>query len=146
LLPRKILVGTDFTSPSKAALDWAAGFGQALGADLLVAHVYDLPIVSILDGTLVVDAQTAARLSTEAQSALDAEIQRMNAQSVAVQGLLRQGDARVALPQLAVELGADLLVVGSHGRRGIKHALLGSVAEHVVRASTVPVLVVKASG
>jgi nucleotide-binding universal stress UspA family protein len=62
---------------------------------------------------------------------------------VAVEGLLRQGDARDTLSALAASIGAGLIVVGSHGRRGIARALLGSVAEHLARTSTnIPVTVV----
>jgi len=138
-----VLVGTDFSAQARAAVDWSMDLARALGARLVVAHVFDLPIVGLLDASLIVDATTAARLSDEAQRALDVEMARLRDRGVRVEGILRQGDARDSLPALAMEAGAGILVVGSHGRRGLARALLGSVAESVVRASTVPVVVVR---
>jgi nucleotide-binding universal stress UspA family protein len=143
MAPGPILVGTDFSDPARTALDWAIDLARALSAHIVVAHVFDLPIVGFLDASLVVDAKTAAKMSDEAQKALDAEIARMRNLGVAVEGQLRQGDARDVLPSLAATVGAKLIVVGSHGRRGMARALLGSVAESVVRASSVPVVVVR---
>jgi len=143
MVPTTILVGTDFTEPSRTALDWAIDLARSLGARVIVAHVFDLPIVGLPDASLVVDARTAARLSDEAQASLDAELSRVRDRGVAIDPLLRQGDARVLLPELAVGAEAGLLVVGSHGRTGLRRALLGSVAESILRASTVPVAVVR---
>lgn len=143
---RIIVVGTDFSGPARAACDWAVELAGALGARVVVAHVFDMPIVGLPDASIMVDAKTAARLSDDAQRALDAEIARVQDRGVAVEGRLRQGDAREVLPSLATTLGAGMLVVGSHGRTGLARALLGSVAEEVMRASTVPVTVVRHPG
>jgi nucleotide-binding universal stress UspA family protein len=140
----RILVGTDFSEPARAATDWAFALASALGAKVTLAHVFDLPIVGFPDASLVVDAKTAARLSDEAQRSLDAELTRVRG-AVPVDGLLRQGDVRELIPQMAAQTGAGLVVVGSHGRRGIARALLGSVAESLVRTSTIPVAVVRPS-
>jgi nucleotide-binding universal stress UspA family protein len=140
-----ILVGTDFSAQSRAALEWAIELARPIGARVLVVHVFDLPLIGFLDASIVVDAVTAARISADAQAALDAVVSRArdHVDGVTVEGLLRQGDPRIVLPELAVSVDAALLVVGSHGRRGLSRALLGSVAESVVRASTVPVVVVR---
>ena len=138
-----IVVGTDFSAAGRAALDWAIELARPLGSRVVVAHVFDLPLVGLLDASLIVDAKTAARLSDDAQKALDAEASRVQGRGVKVEGLLRQGDPRVALPELAQHMDAGLLVVGSHGRRGIARALIGSVAESVLRVSTVPVAVIR---
>jgi len=138
-----ILVGADFSDVSRHAVDWAIDLARELRARVIIAHVFDLPIVGLPDASLVVGPVTAARLSDDAQSGLDAEVARVKERGVPVEGILRQGDARDALPLLASSMGAGLLVVGSHGRRGFARALLGSVAESVVRVSTsVPVTVV----
>jgi nucleotide-binding universal stress UspA family protein len=139
-----ILVGADFSETGRAALDWAIEIARPLGSRVLVAHVHDLPIVGFPDASFVVDATTATRILDDARKGLDAEIARVRDRGVAVEGTLRQGDARDMLPALAVSTGASLLVVGSHGRRGVARALLGSVAETIVRASSVPVVVVHA--
>jgi nucleotide-binding universal stress UspA family protein len=143
LLKGVILVGTDFTDLARAALDWAVDLASPLGARIVVAHVFDLPIVGFPDAALMVDAHTAARLSDDAQRALDAEIARVRDRGVAVDGVLKQGDPRDILPVLGTSLDAGLIVIASHGRRGLAHALLGSVAESVMRASKIPVTVVR---
>jgi nucleotide-binding universal stress UspA family protein len=147
LLKGVILVGTDFSDLARAALDWAVDLADPLGARIVVAHVFDLPIVGFPDAALMVDAHTAARLSDDAQKALDAEIARVRdrgvGRGVAIDGTLKQGDPRDILPVLATSLDAGLIVIASHGRRGLAHALLGSVAESVIRGSKVPVTVVR---
>lgn len=143
MLPQKILVASDFSDTARVAADWAAEFARALGAKLVVVHVFDMPVVGVPDAAFIVDAQTAARLSEQAQRGLDAEIARLRELGVEVEGLLRQGDARDVIPKAAESAGAGLVVVGSHGRRGLSRALLGSVAESIVRSSGVPVVVVR---
>jgi nucleotide-binding universal stress UspA family protein len=138
-----ILVATDFSEQACAAADWALALAGALGAKIIVAHVFDLPLVGFLDGSLLASAKMAARMSDEAQAALAAEVTRIRGGGVDVEGLLRQGDAREMVPVLATAEGAGLVVVGSHGRRGLARALIGSVAESIVRSSIVPVAVIR---
>jgi nucleotide-binding universal stress UspA family protein len=140
---KSILVASDCGHPASSALDWTVGFAHALGARILVVHVYGLPLVGLPDATLMVNAETAARLSNEAQAALDAEVARVQGRGVVIAGILREGDPRDEVPALAASEGVDLIVVGSHGRRGVARALLGSVAEDLVRRSSIPVLVVR---
>jgi nucleotide-binding universal stress UspA family protein len=143
MIPSTILVGTDFSETSRAALDWAIDLARALEARVVVAHVFDLPLVGLPDAALLVDARTAAKLNDEAQAALDAEAARVRDRGVAIEAVLRQGDARSALSDLAAEAHAGLLVVGSHGRRGLRRAFVGSVAESVSRTATTPVAIVR---
>jgi nucleotide-binding universal stress UspA family protein len=143
MLPEKILVASDFSDSSRIAADWAADLARTLGAKLVMVHVFDMPVVGVPDAAFIVDANTAARLSEQAQRGLDAEVARLRELGVAVEGLLRQGDARDVIPKAAETSGAGLVVVGSHGRRGLSRALLGSVAESIVRTSTIPVVVVR---
>ncbi len=144
MLPQRILVGTDFSGASKAAADWAIELARGLGAPVTIVHVFDLPIVGLPDASLLVDARTAARLMSEAQAAVDAEVARVQGRGVTVDGALRQGDPRTLLGAQTAGQPASLLVVGSHGRKGLARALIGSVAEAVVRHSEIPVLVVRA--
>jgi nucleotide-binding universal stress UspA family protein len=139
-----IVIATDFSAQARVATDWALSLAAALGARVVLAHSYDLPIVGFPDGALLVDAGTAARLSDDAQAALDAELARTKDHGVRVEGVLKQGDPREEIPALALAVGAGLVVAGSHGRRGVARALLGSMAESLVRTSKVPVVVVRA--
>jgi len=143
VLPKTILVASDFSDTGRRAADWAVDLARSLEARLVVLHAYDLPVVGVPDGAFIVDARTAAKLSEQAQRALDAETARLRELGAAPEGLLLQGDPRDAIPRAAEATGADLVVVGSHGRRGLSRALLGSVAESIVRTSRVPVLVVR---
>lgn len=143
MLPEKILVASDFSDTARIAADWAVELAKALGAGLVVVHAFDMPVVGVPDAAFIVDAKTAARLSEQAQRGLDAEVARLRGLGVEVEGILRQGDARDVAPKEAETARAGLIVVGSHGRRGLSRALLGSVAESIVRDSHVPVAVVR---
>lgn len=143
MLPETILVASDFSDTARIAADWAVELARSLGARLVVAHAFDMPVVGVPDAAFIVDAKTAARLSEQAQRGLDAEVARLRELGVEVEGILRQGDAREVVPKAAESAGAGLIVVGSHGRRGLSRALLGSVAESIVRHSHVPVAVVR---
>jgi nucleotide-binding universal stress UspA family protein len=81
-------------------------------------------------------------ITSSAQAALDQVVAEARAAGVGVDRALRRGKPWREIARLAVELGADLVVVGTHGRRGLEHGLLGSVAEKVVRTAPRPVLVV----
>jgi nucleotide-binding universal stress UspA family protein len=143
VVPENIFVASDFSDTSRIAADWAADFARALGSKLVVVHAFDMPVVGVPDAAFIVDAKTAAQLSDQAQRALDSEVARLRDLGAEVQGVLRQGDARDVVPKAAETANAGLLVVGSHGRRGLSRALLGSVAESIVRGSKVPVVVVR---
>jgi nucleotide-binding universal stress UspA family protein len=76
--------------------------------------------------------------------ALDDVVARARAGSIGIDTLLREGSPALEIVGVADEIAADLIVMGTHGRRGVARALLGSVAEHVVRAGRAPVLTVHA--
>lgn len=144
MLPGTIIVATDFSETGRRAADWATGLAGELRARLVILHAFDIPVVGVPDGAFIVDASTAARISDQAQRGLDDELARVRQLGVGAEGLLRQGDPRDVIPKAAEATDAALVVVGSHGRRGLSRALLGSVAETVVRTSRVPVVVVRA--
>ncbi len=139
-----IVVGTDFGDAARVALDWAIAVARPLGVGVVLVHVFDLPLVGLPDAAILVGAEAASRISDEAQSALDAEVARVRGGGVSIEGRLRQGDARDVLHSEAHASDAVLLVLGSHGRRGVARLLLGSAAEFIARTSTVPVVIVRA--
>jgi nucleotide-binding universal stress UspA family protein len=106
-------------------------------------HAYEIPVVGFPDGVLVPTADIAARILTAAQGALEDAIEKRRGKGVELKAHLRQADPRDAIVAAAKDLHADLVVMGTHGRRGIARALLGSVAEAVLRVSPVPVLSVR---
>lgn len=143
-LPKILLVPTDFSVAGEAALDQAIGLASRLGAKVYVLHAYQLP-VGFPDSVLVPTAEIASRVVTWAQGALAACVAKRKASGIEIVPILKQADPREAVLAVAEEVSADLIVMGTHGRRGIARALIGSVAESVVRTSPVPVMTVHAA-
>lgn len=145
MLPiHRILVPTDFSEPSDRAVDCAIELARKLDASVTLVHAYEIPAYSFADGAVVGSADLAARLSDGAQRTLDAAVAARKHAGVPVDGVLRQGIAWEEIDAVAKERKADLVVVGTHGRRGLARAVLGSVAEQVIRTCEVPVLTVHA--
>jgi nucleotide-binding universal stress UspA family protein len=139
---RRILVPTDFTETSDRALDWAIHLASAVGASVTVMHAYEIPVVGFPDGALIPTAEIAQRITDAARNGLTALVDRNRDRGVAIDGILREGVAYEEINAVADQIDADLLVVGTHGRRGLARALLGSVAENVIRTSHRPVLTI----
>jgi len=138
----RILVPTDFSTTSDAALDFAKTVARTFNASLHLLHVFEDPVVSVgfteayaplppaTRIALVDDAtkQLANRLSPE-------ERERYHATTEVVSGA-----GAMAIVEYAQDCGIDLIVMGTHGRTGMAHLLIGSVAERVVRLAPCPVL------
>ena len=139
---RRLLVPTDFTDTSERALDWAFTFAERVGSAITVMHSYEIPIIGFPDGALVATADIAARMAEASRSGLDLVVGKRKGGKIQVDGVLREGVAWEEINRLADELDADLIVIGTHGRKGLARALLGSVAENVVRTATRPVLTI----
>jgi nucleotide-binding universal stress UspA family protein len=139
---RKILVPIDFSETSSRALDDAIELARVLGASVSAVHVFQIPAYAFLDATVVAPPELAAQLSDTAQKSLDAAVGARRGRGVEIGGILAEGIAWEEINRLSKELPAELVVVGTHGRRGLPRALLGSVAEKIVRTCPVPVLVV----
>jgi nucleotide-binding universal stress UspA family protein len=135
---------TDFDEPSKEAFRAARSLAQALGARVVVFHVVPPPAVVTQDGRVVLDPHNAepADLWTEYRR-LQEDTPKVAVQYAVV--VADKAEAKHLLEERIRELGEGvLLVMGSHGRRGISRLLWGSRAEEVVREFPCPVLVVKA--
>ena len=139
---KHILVPVDFSECSRKALRYALPFARQFGSGITLLHVVETAYVMGEFG--VADyAAMAADLSTEAERQLrrmaDAEIGPAAACNI----LVRPGRPATEIAEAARELAADLIVIATHGRTGLKHVLLGSVAENVVRHAPCPVLTVR---
>lgn len=146
MLPSTILCPTDFGEGSDAALAYAVDLAKALGAQVLVIHTYEIPMVGFPDGTLVATAELASRVLEGAEQGLKAAAARHAQSGVSLRTLVKQGETWRTIIETAESEGAGMIVMGTHGRRGLPRALLGSVAEKVVRTATCPVLTVHAPG
>lgn len=139
---RHILVAVDFAESSKRALELAVSLVEGTDIRLTVLHVCELPGMIYGDfGFSVVDI--VGPLEEAAKMRLIELMSDVRAKVPTAKSELRVGIAWEGILDAAKADGVDLVVVGTHGRRGFKHALLGSVAEKVVRLSKVPVLTVR---
>lgn len=145
-LPKTILVPVDFSEHSDRALAYALDLAKSTSGTVHVMHAFELPVIGFPDGTLVATAEMAAKIVDSAQSSLDKLVTAHKGSGVTLTATLKQADPRTAIVSMAKELDADLIVMGTHGRRGLAHVLIGSVAENVVRTSTVPVLTLRDPG
>jgi nucleotide-binding universal stress UspA family protein len=139
---QRILVPTDFTDTSERALDWAFALADRVGSSITVMHSYEIPIVGFPDGALVATADIAARMAEASRKGLDNVIAKRSGGKIKVDGALREGVAWEEINKVADAIDADIIVIGTHGRKGLARALLGSVAENVVRTATRPVLTI----
>jgi nucleotide-binding universal stress UspA family protein len=140
---RRILVPTDFTETSDRAIEWAITLAERLGSWVTLMHSYEIPIVGFPDGALVATPEIATKIADASRAGLESAVGRQQGRKVKVDGLLRDGVASEQILRAADEIDADLVVIGAHGRKGLARALLGSVAERVVRTSHRPVVTIR---
>ena len=145
VLPKTILVPTDLSDGAEEALDYALELAAALGAQVHLLNVVGIPSLGVPELGLAMASVTIDTVVVENQKAIDELAARKRTSAPIGQAILRTGDAKDTILQVAKELGADLIVMGTHGRRGLKRALLGSIAELVVRTAACPVLTVRTS-
>jgi nucleotide-binding universal stress UspA family protein len=141
-LPRTILVATDFSDTAEQALDYAIALAGKLGAKIYLLNAIGLPTFGVVPELGVAATSTMIDgLVADNQKALDKLIAAKA--PTKLHTLMRTGDPRDLIVDTAAEIGADLIVMGTHGRRGVSRALLGSVAEGVLRHATCPVLTIR---
>ena len=143
----RILVPTDFGDPADAAFEYAQALARRIGTSVHLLHVFEDPfqaagISNEIYGVLPAEARETmlrdaeARLGYRALSAEDAEVHATTA--------IVTGEPSRAIVDYATVHKFDLIVMGTHGRRGVAHLFVGSVAERVVRTAPCPVLTVRA--
>ena len=143
MLPKIILAPTDLSESAENAVDYACELAQTLGATLHLLHVIAVPVVGVPELGMALTSTMVDTMVTDNQTALDALIARKRDKCQIGPGLLRTGDARDVINATAKEIGADLIVVGTHGRSGVSRVLLGSIAETVIRTAPCPVLTIR---
>jgi universal stress protein A len=145
ILLNSVLVATDFGETSRSALEYGRNLARAFGAKLHVLHVaarvapmsaaeFDPTNVADLQAEIIEDANRQLNLLLT-----DNDRRQLQARAM----VLGSTSPAAAIVDYAKETHVDIIIVGTHGRGGISHLLMGSVAEHVVRNAPCPVLVVR---
>jgi nucleotide-binding universal stress UspA family protein len=143
---KKICCPVDFSEPSRAAMQVAASLARRFGAELVLFHAYPLPGYTLPEGSVV----PSTHMLQELASQTDAQLERWRGEAESL-GLPRVaaakavGDPAIEIVNFARSSGSDLLVIGTHGRTGLRHAILGSIAERVVRHAGCPVLSIRSA-
>ncbi|MEO7034039.1 MAG: universal stress protein [Polyangiaceae bacterium] len=144
----KILVPTDLSVCSTRALDEAHEFARQFSASIDLLYVWTMPALvapeSLITGMGINEQPLMAWMESSARELLSRfEEQAKNAGIEVNTSCCERGDPATTIVEHATQGGYDLLVLGTHGRTGIAHAVLGSVAEKVVRSAPCPVLTVR---
>jgi nucleotide-binding universal stress UspA family protein len=142
----RILVPTDFSDASDAALDYARALAGRFASTLHLVHVLDAPFVTGPISTEVFMSQAPAvqeELFEEARARLARRAAAAERAHLRVTTEIVSGTTARAIVDIAADRAMDLIVMGTHGRSGMAHLLMGSVAERVVRTAPCPVLTVR---
>ena len=143
MTPKNLLVPFDFSEYSEYALDYAVNLAAQLGATIHLVHVIAIPTAGVPEVVVPINATVIENMVVDYQKELDKIANARRTTAPVGQVHVRIGDAREVILHAAEEIGADMIVMGTHGRRGFKRALLGSVAETVVRSAPCPVLTIR---
>lgn len=139
--PKTILVPTDFSRPSQAAIRWAKFMAQQAPGNIHLVHVHDF------ESTIPAEVALELSFPAEVEKSLRRDLYLLAAKHELPNPKsnchIRSGRAFDQVVQLAEEIQADLIVLSTHGYKGLQHVLLGSTAERIVRHSSRPVLVTR---
>jgi nucleotide-binding universal stress UspA family protein len=148
---KKILVPVDFSEPARKAYETAVPLARESGGEIVLLYVGDIPETpDALDPSMrevekMYEDILKARL-TNARALLQRWMEDYQHQGVTVSDCLAEGVPFERIIEVASEIGADLIVLGTHGRHGLRRIIIGSTTERVVRLAPVPVLTVRADG
>lgn len=139
----QILVALDFSPHSERALDAAIGLAKRFDSKLHLFHAYHLPVTVATPEQIVIPRDFWKSVRDAASSKLEEAADRVEKEGVAVETHLTEMSPAPAIVEAAEKLGIDLIVMGTRGNTGLKHVLLGSVAERTLRTAPCPVLTIK---
>jgi universal stress protein A len=145
-VPRKILVPVDFSHHADAAVAYALELGQAFKAEVDVLHVFRRPVEIFSPYELALPPSVTEDLQAAVRRQLDVAHQKVKQAGLKGDALVREGDPATIIADEARDLGTDLIVMGTRGLSGLKHVLMGSVAERVLRTAPCPVLTIRGDG
>jgi nucleotide-binding universal stress UspA family protein len=140
---RCILVPLDFSEHVAAVLEWAAHLAEEHGSRVVLFHAYHLPVeFQQLEGAYL-PPDFWANVKAEAEQTLGGYAEDLRKRGLEVESVVAEGYAATAIVDEVERQNVDLIVIGTHGLSGLKHLLLGSIAERVVQKAPCPVLTVK---
>jgi nucleotide-binding universal stress UspA family protein len=143
-LSKKIVVATDFGEPSHAAADVGLELAVMFRVPIVLVHAYLVPAMLYTGVPMAPIVAYSKVYEDAARESLAKEEARLAGKGPEIDAVLRSGVAWEQILAVAQQGDAGLIIVGTHGRRGLPRAVLGSVAEKIVRISPVPVLTVHA--
>jgi len=140
-----ILVPTDFSTDAEKALETAVELAKTFGARVEVVHAYHvaIPVVSPMGGGYAFPDGFFESIRKHSQARVDEAVSAKAGSGVEISGRVVEGPPSIAIVNEAEKVSADLIVIGTRGLTGLKHVMLGSVAERTVRTAPCPVLTVR---
>ena len=144
---KRLLVPIDFSTPSLKALDYAVEFAKPFKPEFVLLHVLEplyYPGPGAMDGGFDMGL-VFQEIERAGREQLSHATTRLKRRGLRVRSLLLAGSASQVIVETAKKLHADLIVMATHGRTGLSHVLIGSVAERVVREASCPVLTIRAT-
>lgn len=142
---RHILCPLDVSDTSEFALTYAARLARKLGARITALHVFELPTDIFPDDVIPMRDEVEAKLRTMREQDAQQMLERCTG-GVESELITATGQPHDVICEQAAQLGVDMIVMGTHGRRALGRLMLGSVAEHVLRESRVPVMTIRKPG
>ena len=145
---KTVVVATDFSKTSDAALAYGRELARTFGAKLQLLHITDNIVTRYaFEGAMALPMDVQIEYEKSSQDRIDAMLREDDRRELGAIAVMRVSNSPAdAIVEYAKEAGADVIVVGTHGRKALAHLVLGSVAERVVRLAPCPVLTVRATG
>jgi len=143
---RKILVCLDGSSLAEQVLPYATEVAQRFGSRIVLLQVIHLPAsfaAAAAQGGEKILAEEAGRLAGEARAYLEGVAASLRGKGLEVEAAALEGTPSEAIVTYAQENAVDLIAIGTHGRKSLGRLVFGSVADHVLKHSSIPVLTVK---
>ncbi len=143
---KKVLVATDFSDPSDAALAYGRELARSFSAQLVVLHVVENTITGMVDanGYMFTDPDLQKTVEAAGQRGVETLLSAEDRVLLRAEAVTVTSNApAAAIVEYAKDSGVNLIVIGTHGRGVVAHLLLGSVAERIVRIAPCPVLTVR---
>ena len=139
---QRIFIPVDFSDTSAAAAQYGCALAARLGAEVTLFHVYSAGIVATPDALFAPTPEEQRATARAAEAHLDSIAAKLERDGLTIHCETAEGTPADSILLRAERQRPDLIVMGTHGRRGLSHLVLGSVAEHMVRFAPCPVLTI----